>query len=342
MAFGLKAKIAQLAVISMAVVTLAACAPSTQAPEPGSSASDVTIGLTYIPNVQFSPLYVAERDSLFTNAGVAAQLRHHGADEGLFTALTTGQEDVVIASGDEMLQARAQGMDLVSIGSYYSQNPVTVIVPQGSPATSFEDLKGLKIGVPGEYGSSWLGLLAALDSHGMSTSDVTVVPIGYTAQASLVSGKVDAVVGFSNNDLVQFEQSGIAVRSIALTEQEVPLVSVSIITTQQWIDADAERASAVVTAIEAGIQSVVDDQASALDATAKYDTTLTDPAVKESAAKTLAATVKLFVDQDGNVSAQQDLERWTDMATFLASIPGILTADPRLDGAVTNDFVTAG
>ena len=55
--------------------------PSTST-TPTAAATPVTIGLTYIPNVQFAPFYVAEADGLFAANGVAATLRHHDLATG--------------------------------------------------------------------------------------------------------------------------------------------------------------------------------------------------------------------------------------------------------------------
>lgn len=308
--------------------------------EDGSGGAAVTVGLTYIPNVQFSPVYVAHDDGIYRAAGLDATIRHHGSDEALFTALASGEEDVVVASGDEVLQARDQGLDLVSIGAYYRDYPVVVIVPEDSPVQSLADLKGRKIGVPGEYGSSWLGLLAGLRSADMTSDDVQVVSIGYTQRAALTRGDVDAVVGFTNNDLVQFTQAGIPVRALPLSSGTVPLVSVSLITTHTWLDSHPQEARGVVQATTAGIQRVVDNPQHALEVTQRYDQTLTGSAAVEGARAVLAETSKLFVGPDGSVSAEQDIDRWTQMASFLASVPGILSGPADLGAAVTNDYTT--
>ena len=106
-----------LALGACASLALSGCVAGSNAGQSDSSATgDVTIGLTYIPNVQFAPVYVADAQGLYNDAGVTATVRHHGSDEGLFTALLAGQEDVVIASGDEAVVAASQGLDLVSIG----------------------------------------------------------------------------------------------------------------------------------------------------------------------------------------------------------------------------------
>ena len=56
-----------------ASLALAACAPGGAATQSGSKdASNVTIGLTYIPNIQFSPVYVADAQGMYNEAGRSA------------------------------------------------------------------------------------------------------------------------------------------------------------------------------------------------------------------------------------------------------------------------------
>lgn len=326
----------------VAAVSLAACSAGST-PESAASGAEsmsgtaVTIGLTYIPNVQFSPVYVAADDGLYAKAGLDATIRHHGSDEGLFTALLADEENVVVASGDEALVAAAQGMDLVSIGAYYRTYPGVVIVPADSSVSTLVDLKGKTIGIPGEYGSSWYATLAALEEGGLTSSDATIASIGYTQQAALAGGKVDAVVGFSNNDLVQMENAGMAVRAIPLNS-DTPLVAASLITTREWAKAHPDLAKAVVEATTAGIAAVVEDPEAALDATATRDDTLSDSTTRANAKGVLEATIPLFTGSDGSVSAVQDLDTWKKMGDFLASVPGVLTGKVDAASVVTNDY----
>ena len=112
-----------------------------------------------------------------------------------------------------------------------------VIVPASSSITSLADLAGKNIGIPGEYGSSYYATLAAIKAGGLQTSDVTISSIGYTQQAALAAGQVDAVVGFTNNDAVQMRLAGIDIREIPLDGASTPLVAASIITTREWAQA---------------------------------------------------------------------------------------------------------
>lgn len=308
--------------------------------EIGRGGEEVKVGLTYVPSVQFAPVYVAAADEIFRAAGVGAVIRHHGSDEGLFTALVAGDEDVTVASGDEVLQARAAGMDLVAIGAYYNQYPVAVISKEDSGIKTLQDLRGKTIGLPGEFGSNWFGLLAALQEAGLSRSDVTIVSIGYTQAASLATDQVDAVVGFVNSDAVQLQQMDIRITVIPLAEFDVPLVGATLVTTEEWLEEHPDLARATVGAITAGMDRVISNPQHALEIAALWDTSLSSPSARETGAKLLNATIPLWEGPTGAASTIQDLATWQRMAPFLAGVLDVPVEDMGVDAAVTNDYAT--
>lgn len=330
-------------VLTTASLALAGCAdPSATHTEPASAQSQAptsidpsehTLGLTYIPNVQFAPVYVAQDNGMFMASGKSTEIRHHGTEEGLFTALLAGQESVVLASGDEALMARSQGMNLVSVGTYYQQNPLTILVPENSAIRTLVDLRGKKIGIPGEYGSSWIGLQAILAAAQMTPKDVQVASIGYTQLAAMAAGEVDAIVAFSNNEAVWFPSAGVAVRSLEMPQ--LPLVSASLITTQENLETSAEAVCATVLATQAGMKRTVDSPQLAIEATQKRDTSLTAPDAVAGARDVLRATSSLFVTDDGQVSARPDLRQWSVMLDFYAATFGKDFADINLESIVS-------
>lgn len=306
--------------------------------EVGRGGEEVKVGLTYVPSVQFAPVYVAAADQIFRAAGVGAVIRHHGSDEGLFTALVAGDEDITVASGDEVLQARAAGMDLVAIGSYYNQHPVAIIAKEGSGINSLQDLRGKSIGLPGEFGSNWFGLLAALQEAGLSRSDVNIVSIGYTQAAALAADQVDAVVGFVNSDAVQLQQMDVPISVIPLAEFDVPLVGATLVTTEEWLGTHPDLARATIGAITAGMDRVISNPQHALEIAALWDTSLSSPSARETAAKLLNATIPLWEGPTGSASTIQDLATWQRMAPFLADVLDVPVEDMGVETAVTNDY----
>ncbi len=329
-----------LAALIMSVISLGACATApAPGPAPATSAKPTgpvpVVGLTYIPSIQFSPFYVADQAQLFATP---VKLRHHGASEGLFTALATGDEQFVVAGGDELLQARAEGADLVAVASYYQRYPVRVIVPADSSITTLNDLKAKKIGVPGKYGETWYGLKLALAASGLTESDLTIVDIGYTQQAALATKKVDAVMGFVNGDQVAMQLAGFATRALDLGP-DVPLVSICLITTKAYATAHPESVRAVVAGSVAGMSAVVADQAAAVKASESYVPGLSDPTAKATATAVLAATAPLFQDADGKVTGRLDETQWQRMSERMVAT-GLLAKPIPPSEAMTTAYLS--
>ena len=319
--------------LTASALALAACTqPPGEEPVATGQESELVIGLTYTPDVQFAPFYVAEANGFYSDAGVDVPLRHHGASESLFGALEAGEEDLVVAGGDEMLQARSAGVPVVTVATIYEEYPVVLIVPADSDITAPEDLRGHSVGVPGPFGETWFGLLALLDGAGLTTDDVAVEHIGFTQQAALSAGHVDAVMGFANNDAVQFAQAGVDVRTIPIGD--VPLVGIGLGAHDDIVDDDAT--AAVVAATLRGVQDVVADPEGAVEIAAEHIPGLSDPAAREAALATVEATVPLY----GAATGTSDLALWEQMAVFLAD-QGLLEGDVDVSTAVTNDLLPA-
>ena len=290
--------------------------PSASGPAPSASNARATIGLSYIPNVQFAPFYVGQSQSLFDGVDAAVSVRHHGANEGLFNALTSGSEDFLVAAGSEAMQARAQGVDVIAVGSYYKTFPVEIFVLGSSPIQQLGDLKGRKLGVPGRYGESWLAVQVALASAGLSEDDVKIVEVGYTQVAALSGKKVDAVTGFRTNELVQLQAAGAEPRSLPVAPGTVPLVSTSLLTTAAYAKAHPEVVRQVIAAVTKAIEATAADQKAAIDISAKQIPGWTE-AARPNAEAVLAATVDVMALQDGKFLPALDPAQWDAMSAFL-------------------------
>lgn len=339
-----------LAAISVAGLALTGCGAKdvnggnpalVTSPAPASTDNrPLTIGLTYIPNVQFSPFYVARDENLFqwdNGDGTSTQtveLRHHGADEGLFNALMSGKEDMVVAFGDEATQAVSQGMPLSVIGVLYQRYPVVVITRKDSGIKTWTDLKGKTVGLPGRYGSNWFGFQAGLDAAGMTLDDVNIAEIGYTQQTQLTTGKVDAVVGFTNNDLVRFQLAGIDVNTLALPE-DIPLVGAVIVTTQDYAKKNPQICQAAVDAMAKAVQEITINPEKAITATKNYDQTLNNDQALAAAKKVVLATNELtridnFSPEKPGAASLPDPAKFRSMISLLDKI-GALKSQTELN-----------
>ena len=277
---------------------LAACSSGTASRAASASVAGgaLTIGLTYTPNIQFAPFYMAKNDGTYaTNV----TLHHHGVQDGLFDALQSGHEQLVVAGADEAVVATSNGSDLVVVGGYYQSYPACLIVPESSPIKAPADLKGKTVGTPGRKGETWYALQLAMSTASLTESDLTIQDIGYTQQAALVGGKVDAVVGFSNNDAIQIRQAGTPVRTIQVADR-IPLVGVSLVTTRSLLDSRRQDLETVVKASIKGMTAFVKDPDAAVEATKEHMDDLKVDQTQAKRAREVAVATGKLVSGDGS------------------------------------------
>jgi NitT/TauT family transport system substrate-binding protein len=100
--------------------TLAACGSSastaggsTSSPTPGRL-TNVSIAFGYIPDIQFSPFYVAQSKGYYKAAGLNVTFQH-GFVNDLIGSLALGHETFVFATGDEELVARSKNLPVVDV-----------------------------------------------------------------------------------------------------------------------------------------------------------------------------------------------------------------------------------
>ncbi|OYO24954.1 hypothetical protein CGZ93_00290 [Enemella dayhoffiae] len=322
-----------------AVSGLAACtatSPTTPAQNGKPAGRVLTIGLTYTPDIQFAPCYVAADKGYFAAEGVDVTLRHHGANEPLLGALQAGTEQVVWAGAAEMLQSRSQGVPIVNFATLYQEYPVVLVTREDSPIRAAADLRGRSVGVPGPYGETWFGLLALLKQAGLSQNDVQVKNIGYTQQAALTGKQVDAVMGYSNNDAVRLSSGGLPIRTIPIAKGTVPLIGTGLGASETTIKNNAEDLKAVTRAIQRAISDIIANPAEAVQQSKKWVPNLSVPEQQKSALGTLEATIPLYGGA-GSIG-RQDRLGWEAMSTFMQEV-GLLAKPVPAAEAYTDSIV---
>ena len=195
-------------VTTLVALVAAACGPM-PGTSPASTRTPLTVGLGYIPSVQFAPFYLAQQRGFYAQANVEVTFENK-IDPDLVTLVGQGAIDIGIADGTSVIPAVSQGIPVKYIATIYGTFPSIVFAKASSGITTVADLAGKKIGIPGKYGSSWVMLQALLESAGLTPSDVTVVEYPEFGQGVAVQqGAVDAATGFANNEPVQLERTGV-------------------------------------------------------------------------------------------------------------------------------------
>ncbi len=295
----------------------------------GKQLTNVTIGLGYIPDVQFAPFYVAQSKGYYKDAGLNVTF-NHGIVNDLIGSLVAGKNDFVFGGGDEELVARSKNIDVRNVGTVFQKYPASLIVPEASSIKKLGDIKGHTIGIPGPYGANYVGLLALLHAANLSQTDVKIQSIGFTQVAALVSNKVDAVVGYSNNEPLQLKRQGFKVRTFNVSDYQ-PLISNGIITTNGTWGKNPDMVKRFVQATLKGVQEVINNPDEGVSVSQSYVKTLTD---KNKALEILNATILLW--KSAKEPGYNDPQAWESMSKFLLD-QKIIPASPDLTKAYTND-----
>ena len=197
-------------------LALSACANS-QSTNEASELTHIRLPMGYIPNIQFAPFYVAIEKGYFREAGIEIEFDYNFETKGV-ELVGAGELPFAIASGEQVLLARAQGLPVTYVAAWYQQYPVSVVAKSELGVLVPQDLKGKKIGLPGLFGANYVGLRALLFEADMSESDVTLDAVGFNQVELVATDQQNIIVGYAANEPIQLRAQGIAVTEMRVAD----------------------------------------------------------------------------------------------------------------------------
>jgi NitT/TauT family transport system substrate-binding protein len=265
------------------------------------TATDLTLFMTFIPNVQFAPVYVALENGYFADAGINLTIQHGDEPDGL-QLIGAGELQFGIIGGEQVILARANDLPVVFVYEWFQKFPVGVVAPSQNNITTAADLRGRKVGVPGRFGGSYTGLVALLAANGMTESDIQLEAIGFNAPEVVCIGGVEASVVYINNEPLQIQNRAdagecgdtTAVNVISISDA-ADMVSNGLVTNEATIAENPERVSAVVAGFDQGLKDSINNPAAAYLFSSLYVENLLTDADFETALKTESANQEEFL-----------------------------------------------
>jgi NitT/TauT family transport system substrate-binding protein len=325
-------------VSTLALASALALAGCTAGGIPSAEPTKLTVGLGYIPSVQFAQFYLADQAGYYRDAGLDVTLENK-IDPDLVTLIGQGAIDIGSADGTSVIPAVSQRIPITYAATIYGSFPSIVFAKESSGIRTAADLKGRRIGIPGKYGSSWIGLQALLASVGLTPDDVELVLYPDFGQGVAVQqGAVDAATGFANNEPVQLELSG--ERAVVLhVDDATPLPGPGLVTGTKTLETKGEALRAFVAATLRAMDEIAADPQKGLDASVRAVPDLgQDPATQLAV---LRATIDTWTNaRTGAPFGAIDRTGWQESLDFMTTL-GLVPNPVTLDQLVTESLLPA-
>ncbi len=184
------------------------------------AAQKFTLMLDWFPNVDHLPIYVAQHQGFFSEAGLEIHIISPSETSDALKLAAAGNVNIAISYEPQTIIAAARGLDIVAFGRLIEHPLTTLLFLKDKGIKTPKDLQGKKIGytVPGLM-DVLLDAFAKLNG----IERYSAINVGFSIVQSLTAGKVDAVMGpFKTYETVEMAHRGYDVEYFELEKWGIP------------------------------------------------------------------------------------------------------------------------
>lgn len=322
MSIGRKLNLMLASIISLSIV-VGACEGTPAVPTASASRTPLSVGLGYIPSVQFAPFYLAQQSGAYERAGLDVTIQNQ-IDPDLINLVGSGAVDIALADGTSVIPAVSNAIPIRYMATIYGVLPNVVIARADAGIRTPSDLVGRKVGTPGQYGSGYLTLLGILADASLDITAIELVLYPDFGQTqALITGQADAVTGYANNDLVQAEAAGLQL-SVFYAAASAPFAGPGLISAPETISAKREAIRAFIAAtLDAMEQISANPELGVEAAGAVVPELVADVDTRAKSLAVMKATIGVWrgLAQERDGLGAIDRAGWATSLEFLRGIP---------------------
>jgi putative hydroxymethylpyrimidine transport system substrate-binding protein len=182
----------------------------------------VEVMLDWVPNPDHLGLYTTLAKGYFKAEGLDVTLQPPSNVTDVAKLVATGNVPIGISYEPDTIIAGASNLPITAVGALVPVALNSIIAPAKSGITTPAGLKGKSVGVSGLLSDDAF-LKAITQKAGISLSSIKKVNVGANLLPSVVSGKVDSILGgYRNVEAVQVKDQGLNPTVIPVTDAGVP------------------------------------------------------------------------------------------------------------------------
>ncbi len=233
------------------------------------AADKVELLLDWFINPDHGPLIVAQQKGYFAEQGLEVSLVEPADPSMPPKLVAAGKADMAITYQPQLHVMVGEELPLTRVGTLIATPLNSLVVLDKGPIKTLADLKGKKVGYSvGGYEEALMR--AMLKPHGLTLNDIEMVNVNWSLSPSLITGKVDAVIGaYRNFELNQMDIEGHPGRAFYVEEEGVPAYDELVLVINNQ-DRGDERFTRVMAALEQATQYIVNHPDDAWKAFVSY------------------------------------------------------------------------
>jgi len=268
----------------------------------------VTLMLDWFPNADHVPVYVARDKGFFGRGDLDVEILVPADPNDPPKLVAVGKVDFGISYQPSVTIARSQELPIKAIGVLVEHPLSTITFLKESGIRTPADLKGRRVG----YSTAPMEVIlfeAVAQSAGLSRDDYELINIGFNLTPSLLTKKVDAVVGaYWNYEVNELALEGKEAGYFPVEKHGVPdYYELVFITNDATLKKRREVAIRFVTAVDGAIQFTKRHPEEALRIYLQANPNVR----KELDSRALRDTLNVFA-----TTQVQSLEKWRGFLDF--------------------------
>lgn len=294
----------------------------------------VSLMMPFIPQIQWAAYYTAKYNNYYQDEGLDVDMQYSNqGSTGAIEQLVGGNTDIILATEDTVIIAKAKGLDIIAVYPIEPTNIFYVISAKSENITKAGDLIHKKIGVASTATAAYTNLLIILNSAKIKTDQVDIILAGTAIIPSFLEKKVDAVaVHLSQKVVIEDKMPEVNVINAADYSN---MSSNHITTTKKLINNNPDLIKKFVRATKKGLEYAVNNSDKAVDIYISFN-----PDAQKDRKVNLdlwKAIIKAHNYQE-KLPGSESKEDWQKTQNFLLQTK-LIDKETDVSQMFTNDFI---
>lgn len=281
----------------------------------------IKLALNWVPEPEFGGFYAAREQGAYERAGLDVEILGGGAGVPVMQMVATGKVDFGITGADDVVLARARGLDITAVFATFQTHPQGIMAHASHGFESLEDVFRADLTLALEPGIPYAAWLL----HRYGKGSVKIVPYDGGVARFLTDSKF-AQQCYVTSEPISARQEGVEPSVFLVSESGYEPYGVVVIARRSLIDEKPALVDSFVKASAEGWRAYLDDPAPTNQLLQRLNSAMDQPSLLAAAEaqRPLIETEETQARGLGTMNPQ----RWEKLADQLVEISLIEKAPP--------------